>query len=122
MPNRLVPHAEWFQFLRAFSKRHENELVSISVFTPDLGSQVEARDLPLHGVLAGRRTGAPISISAGRPPSGLFAHEITDPIQIWVKLSAAGVEEVLDIESQDRTRTIIQIGSGPAPPPPLRDP
>ena len=109
MPNRMVPRAEWFKFLRGFSRRHEDEPVTVRILNRDFGSQVEASNLPLEGVLAGRRASGPISISAGRAPGGTVEHEIQDPSQVWIKLSETGAEEALDIESQDGTRTIIQL-------------
>lgn len=114
MPNRLVPRAQWFKFLRGFSRRHEDRPVTVRIVSRDLGSQVEARDLPLEGVLAGRRSSGPISISAGGASGGRVEHEIPDPSQVWIKLSETGVEEALDIESQDGTRTIIQLGPEPS--------
>ena len=120
MPNRLVPRAEWFKFLRGFSRRHQDEPVTVLVVNSELGSQVEARDLPLEGVLAGRRASGPISISAGRSAAGFIEHEIADPTQVWIKLSDTGKEEALDIESQDGTRTIVQLGSSGAGDPSAR--
>ena len=118
MRNRLVPRAEWFTFLRSFSRRHKDQPVTVRVLSPSLGSQVEALDLPLEGIVAGRQPTAPISISLGGSLSRHVEHNVTDPIQAWVKLSEDGTEEALDIESQDGTRTIIQLRS-PATPRPV---
>jgi hypothetical protein len=117
MPNRLVPRAEWFSFLRSFSRRHKNRPVTVRVLSPALGDQVEARDLPLEGIVAGRRPTAPISISLGGSLSRHVEHNVPDPIQAWVKLSEDGTEEALDIESQDGTRTIIELRSQEPPQP-----
>jgi hypothetical protein len=116
MRNRLVPRAEWFTFMRGFSRRHKDRPVTVRVLIPGLGDQVEARDLPLEGIVAGRRPTAPISILLGGSLTRHVEHEVPDPIQAWVKLSEDGTEEALDIESQDGTRTIIQFHS----PEPLR--
>lgn len=118
MRNRLVPHAEWFSFLRSFSRRHKDQPVTVRVMSPGLGDQVEARDLPLEGIAAGRRPTGPISISLGGSLTRHVEHDVPDPIQAWVKLSEDGTEEALDIESQDGTRTIIQFRS-PEPPRPV---
>ncbi len=118
MPNRLIPRAEWFGFLRSFSRRHKDQPATVRVMSPGLGSQVEARDLPLEGIVSGRRSTGPISISLGGSPTRHVEHDVPDPIQAWVKLSEDGTEEALDIESQDGTRTIIQFRS-PEPPRPV---
>lgn len=123
MRNRLVPRAEWFSFLKGFSRRHADDPVTVQVLAPGLGSQVEARALPLEGIVAGRRTNSPISISVGRTPDRHVEHEVPDPSQVWVQISEDGAEHALDIESQDGTRTILQLE--PAPPadsPPLLPP
>lgn len=115
MRNRLIPRAEWFSFLKGFSRRHEDHPVTVQVLAPGLGSQVEARALPLEGIMAERRTNGPISISIGRTPDRHVAHEVFDPSQIWIQVSEDGAEHALDIESQDGTRTIVQL----EPPPPV---
>ena len=113
MRNRLVPRAEWFSFLKGFSRRHEDDPVTVQVLAPGLGSQVEARALPLEGIMAGRRTSGPISISVGRTPDRHVEHEVPDPSQVWVQMSEDGAERALDIESQDGTRTIVQLEPEP---------
>jgi uncharacterized protein DUF5335 len=113
MRNRLVPRAEWFSFLKGFSRRHEDDPVTVQVLAPGLGSQVEARALPLEGIMAGRRTSGPISISVGRTLDRHVEHEVPDPSQVWVQMSEDGAERALDIESQDGTRTIVQLEPEP---------
>lgn len=108
MRNRLVPHAEWFSFFREFSQRHEDWLVTVRVMSPDFGSQIEARDLPLEGIVASPLGKGPISIHVGRARERHIEHEVTNPRQVWVELAEDGTEEALDIESQDGTKTIVQ--------------
>jgi uncharacterized protein DUF5335 len=115
MRNRLVPRAEWFSFLKGFSRRHADDPVTVQVLAPGLGSQVEARALPLEGIMAERRTTGPISIAVGRSPERHVEHEVPDPSQVWVQMSEDGAERALDIESQDGTRTIVQLEPPPAP-------
>ncbi len=120
MRNRLVPRAEWFSFLKGFSRRHADDPVTVQVLAPGLGSQVEAHALPLEGIMAGRRTTGPISISVGRAPDRHVEHEVPDPSQVWVQMAEDGAEQALDIESQDGTRTIVQLEpEPPAEPRPL---
>ena len=115
MRNRLVPHAEWQSFFRGFSERHEDWLVTVRVLSPGFGSQVEARDLPLEGIVAGSNVRSPISIHLGRVPERHVEHVVEEPKQVWVELSEDGAEEALDIESHDGTKTILQFRSAPLP-------
>lgn len=115
MRNRLVPHTEWQSFFRGFSERHEDWLVTVRVLSPGFGSQVEARDLPLEGIVAGSNVRSPISIHLGRVPERHVEHVVEEPKQVWVELSEDGAEEALDIESNDGTKTILQFRSAPLP-------
>jgi len=114
MRNRLVPRTEWFRFFRDFSRRHGNSLVTVRLFSPTFGSQVESSGLPLEGIVSERAGHGPISIHLGKAPEKHVEHEIAVPTQVWVELSEDGVEQAVEIESQDGTRTVLQIV--PAPP------
>ena len=115
MRNRLVPHAEWHSFFRGFSRRHEDWLATMRVLSPRFGSQIEARDLPLEGIVAGSAVRDPISIHLGRVPERHIEHVVEEPRQVWVELSEDGAEAALEIESDDGTKTILQFRSAPLP-------
>lgn len=108
MHNRLVTRTEWFRFFEEFSRRHEGWLVTVRVLSPGFGSQVEARDLPLEGIVAAAAGTGPISIHVGGSTERNLEHEINEPRQVWVELSENGVEEALGIVSNDQTRTIVE--------------
>lgn len=115
MRNRQIPRTEWFRFFQDFSTRHEDWLVTVRVLNPRLGSQVEARDLPLEGIVADPAGKQPISIHLGRDPRDHIEHEISDPVQVWVELADNGAEEAIDIESVDGTKTILQFRAAALP-------
>lgn len=109
MRNRLVPKSEWFQFFDEFSRRHQGRPATVHVFSPRFGSQVEARNMPLMGVVSRADTKGAISIHLGSaPPRSNIEHEIEEPRQVWVELSEEGIEEALEVESQDGTKTVVQ--------------
>ena len=107
MRDRQVPRAEWFNFFRGFSERHADSPATVRILSPRFGCQVEARDLPLEGIVAGRVSGAPISIHMGREAERHLEHEVEHPIQVWVELAGDGAEDALDIESDDGTKTLV---------------
>jgi hypothetical protein len=111
MRDRQVPRAEWFNFFRGFSERHADSPATVRILSPRFGCQVEARDLPLEGIVADRMGCGPISIHAGRDPERHIEHEVANPIQVWVELADDGAEEALDIESDDGTKTLVIFGS-----------
>jgi hypothetical protein len=115
MRNRLVPRTEWGRFFDAFSRRHRGRTATVRVFGPKIGSQVEARDLPLEGIVP-RVAGvsAAIDILLGSPPPGPnIEHHVVDPKEIWIELTDAGAEEALEIQSEDGTQTLVQLAPGP---------
>ena len=115
MMNRFVPQAEWFRFFEEFSRRYEGWLVTVRVLHPSLGSQVEARDLPLEGVESSSDASGPISIYLGGSTQTNVEHEIPSPRQIWVEISDAGIEEALGVSSEDGTKTIVEFRSPSLP-------
>jgi len=107
MPNRSVPRSEWFRFFEGFSRRHDGWLVTVRVLHPSFGSQVEARDLPLEGIVSAADAKGPISIHLGGSVTSNIEHEIEDPRQVWVEVAETGAEEALGIVSEDGTKTIV---------------
>lgn len=108
MRNRQVPRAEWVQFFEGFSRRHEGWLATVRVIDPKIGSQVEARDLPLEGIGVDPATTGPISIHLGRRPDSNIEHPVENPRQVWVEITEAGAEAALEIEANDGRKTILE--------------
>ena len=110
MRNRLIPQAEWFRFLTDFSRRHRGEAATVRVLNSKIGSQVEAQGLPLEGIETVAHGFGPIAIFLGSaPPEANIEHLVQEPQQVWLECSEEGVEEALDIESVDGTKTLIQL-------------
>ena len=108
MRNRLVSRTEWFRFLGEFSRRYQGWLVTVRILHPSFGSQVEARELPLEGIVASADGSGPISLHLGGSAKSNVEHEIPSPRQVWVELSEEGAEEALGVVSEDGTKTIVE--------------
>jgi hypothetical protein len=118
MRNRLVPRMEWGSFFDGFSRRHHGRKATVRVLGPKIGSQVEARDLPLEGIVPGT-PGGPFAIDillGAPPPAANVEHRVPGPDQVWVELTDLGAEEALEIRSEDGTQTVLQFAAGPARP------
>lgn len=113
MQNREIPRSEWGSFLRGFSQGHEDWLVTLRIANPDLGSVVQARDLPLEGIVFDPEGSGPVSIYLGRDPEANLEHDVTHPTHVWVRLSDEGAEEGIEIESTDGIRTTAEFRSAP---------
>jgi hypothetical protein len=115
MKNRQVPRAEWYQFFRAFSRVHQGWLTTLRVLSGGLGAQVEARDLPLEGVVSDESSVGPITISLGGGLSTHIEHRVFDPLQVWVERTEDGAEAAVEIESKDGTKTLLEFSSAALP-------
>jgi hypothetical protein len=112
--NREVLRPEWPAFFEEFSRRYEGWLVTVRVLHPRFGSQVEARDLPLRGIVSAAGGSGPISLHLGGVRSHV-EHEVQAPRQVWVEISAAGAEEAIGFVSEDGTRTIVEFRAAALP-------
>lgn len=109
MRNRLVPRSEWSRFFDDFSRRHQGQSTTVHVFGVRIGSQIEARELPLEGIVSRADAAGSLSIHLGSaPPKTNIEHHIAEPKRVWVEMSEAGVEEALEIEAQDGTKTVLE--------------
>jgi hypothetical protein len=112
MPTKEIPNAEWPGFFDSFSRRHRGWLVTMEAFGPEIGDQIEARELPLEGVTLesndpGRRE---IDIFIGSTPDSRISHKIVDATHVRVKQTDGGADEVLEIES-DGVTTLLRFRS-----------
>lgn len=102
---RLDPN-EWTTYFGSFSRglvRGERiDYAEIRVCSPDLGSQLESRWLPLHGITYDRKSHA-LEVDV----DGL-GHLMYDPQTIYVDEDLHGLL-VLDVVRSDGTQEIVEI-------------
>jgi hypothetical protein len=108
MKNRQVPHAEWPRFFEGFTRRHQGWLATVRVVDERLGAQVEARDLPLEGIVVDAESRGPISILLASPSRTNIEHPVQRPEQVWVEMTEQGAEAALEIVSAGGARTILE--------------
>lgn len=107
-----IPRKDWSAFLTSFSRRHEGWLVTLEVMGADLGSQVEAENQPLAGIAAESREDRTscISIFLGRKQIDI-THTIQEPKRLWLKTTAGGADEALEIETVSSPVTLLRFRS-----------
>ena len=103
MSTREIPRQEWREFFDSFSQQHQGWLVTIEMLGPDLGDLVEARQLPLEGIIVESfgEGETKIEIIAGEKPDSHISHTVTSPKRIWLKQTDEGADEALEIESEE---------------------
>lgn len=115
MKTVAIPRDEWTGFFDNLSRKQEGWEVTLEVFGPDIGDQVEERRMFLAGVTAeladnkGNR-GDKIEIMVGGKPSAHVTHTITAPTQVDLQQTDLGVDSTLRIKSADGTTTLMHLG------------
>ena len=109
---RRIPREEWVNFFDTFSRMHEGWMASLELMAPEMGDLVEIRNRPLAGITAelhrsGRNS---IIVSFGRAPAHL-THIIQRPTRVWLKQTAQGDDEALEIEASDAPTTLLRLRS-----------
>jgi len=110
MKTREIPRDEWKEFFDNFSRKHEGRGVTLEIFGPDIGDQVEERGLFLAGVTAEvADKGAKIEIMIGGKPDGHVTHIITEPTQVDLEKSEEGTSAALQIKSADGLTALLHL-------------
>jgi hypothetical protein len=113
MPTQEIPRGTWTNFFDTFSRQHEGWLATLEIFDPDLGAQEEVHELPLEGVSVSSETGKSegIAINFGKTPEDHVTHTITGATHVWLEQTSEGANAALEIESADKTKTLLRFRS-----------
>lgn len=104
-----IPRAAWTAALNEFSTRHEGWLISVDVWTPEIGALPEIHDLPLLGVIADRGTDeAAVTITALTSDRDPISHTIRRPTSLALERLADGATAALHIESAGGVKTSLR--------------
>jgi hypothetical protein len=105
MATQEIPHYEWERFFDEFSRLHRGWLVTIEMLGPDIGDQLQVRNLPLDGIAIepNEVSEDQIIIIAGAQPHARISHTIPSPDRVFLKQNDEGADEALEIESIDGT-------------------
>jgi Family of unknown function (DUF5335) len=117
MPTREIPHDEWISFFDEFSRQHEGWLATVEVLGADLGTQVEARELPLVGVTADLKgeTEDAVSIFTGAAAADNVTHTVIAPAHVRLEETESGAHQALQIVSRSGETTLIRFRSAVLP-------
>ena len=111
-----IPCEAWVDRLNEFTTIHEGWLVSLDVLGPDIGAQPELHNLPLLGVSADRANhDGTVAVSAARSTTEHLTHFVHGVTRIYVEQTDDGADVALQIESDDRTRTILRFRAAALP-------
>jgi Family of unknown function (DUF5335) len=110
MKTQAIPRDEWTGFFDRLSRKHEGWEVTLEVLGPDIGDQVEERQMFLSGVTAEMADGnEKIAIMMGGRPSDHVTHVITAPTQVDLQKTDLGIDATLQIKSADGTTSLLHL-------------
>lgn len=113
MQTREIPKNEWTKFFDTFSRQHEGWLVNLEIFGPEIGAQVEQREIALEGITDewDEEKGNTIMIMTGAKPEDHITHSITQPTAVSLEQTDEGADVALAIKSDDGTTTLLRFRS-----------
>jgi hypothetical protein len=116
MKTREIPRTEWAAFFDSFSLQHEGWRITLEIFGPDIGDQIEERDLALEGVTAELAdAGDKIEIMIGAQPDDHITHTISAPVQVSLEQTDEGADVALAVKAADETTTLLRFRSAVLP-------
>ena len=117
MRTQEIPKKEWTEFFDNFSRKHEGWLVNLEVFGPEIGAQVEERELALEGITAAgdETAGSTIMIMTGTKADDHITHSVTSPISVSLEQTDEGAAAALVIKSGDGLTTLLRFRSAVLP-------
>jgi hypothetical protein len=109
LQTREIPKDQWGGFLDKLSHDHRGDIVSVRFSDPELGYQVEMRQLPLVGVSADLKAGGGprVEIIVGRTDFDHTAHSVFDPRAIRLEEDMQGEPQVLELEAASGAKTFV---------------
>jgi len=106
--NYEIKKENWADFFESLSKRRYEWKTRIEILNPEMGDQTLTEGLPLNGVTVettGDRTS--IDVSVGENTEAHQTHTIKNPSRVAFLAAADNHEDVIDIEEEDGTKTLI---------------
>ncbi|HLA11382.1 MAG TPA: DUF5335 family protein [Pyrinomonadaceae bacterium] len=110
LSTREIPRNQWPEFFNEFSRTHEGCGVTLEVFGPDIGDQVEEKSFFLSGVAAELKpNGDRIEIMLGGSPERHLTHVISTPTNVGFEKGMTGTKGALQIKSADGTTALLHL-------------
>jgi hypothetical protein len=112
MRTREVPRDEWKRFFDNLSRKQEGWEVTLEVFGPEIGDQIEERHMFLAGItaeLTDKDKGDMIEIMIGGKPGDHVTHTIAAPILVELQQTDLGIDSALRIKSADGTTALLYL-------------
>lgn len=112
MQTREITRTEWPAFFDSFSRTHQGWLASLEIFGPDLGAQVEERELAFEGITdESNEQGNTIMIMTAGRARDHVTHSISHPTEVSLEQTDEGADAALAIKSEDGVTALLRFRS-----------
>jgi hypothetical protein len=109
MKTREISRNGWAEFFNSFSRQHEGSLSTLELFGPEIGNQVEERELAFEGITAELSVAEDkIAIMIGAKPDRHITHSIRAPNQVSLEQSDEFADLTLAIKAADGTMSLLR--------------
>ncbi len=105
---REIPRNKWDAFFSRFSEDHETQFVAVEVLGSDIGAQVEGQSLLLSGISRADEDNESLAVMLDSVNGEHLTHMVNNPTHVRVQRSSGNIDEALEIESADGTRTLVR--------------
>ena len=106
--NYEIKKDDWADFFESLSKRRYQWTTKVEVLNSEMGDQVLADGLRLNGLtLETNADRSSIDISVGQTTDAHQTHTITNPVRVAFLAAEANHGDVINIEEDDGTKTLI---------------
>jgi hypothetical protein len=107
---RTIEPDQWIPFLAEFTRENSGAHARLDVMGPEFGYQVETENRPFDGVSADVKDGARnIWITFGSDRANHFTHGIEGVAALRVLSGVPHGGAVLEVETQDGTKTVLEL-------------
>lgn len=112
MSTTEVTRNEWNSFFETFSKQYAGWLTTLEIFGDEVGAQTEAVELPFEGIsLNSDKEPESLIINLGGTPDDHISHMVERPRQVWLRQTAEGTNQAIEIEGEDNQKTLLRFQS-----------
>ena len=113
MQTKEITRTEWPSFFDSFSRQHEGWLATLEILGPEIGAQIEERDLPFEGITDewDETEGNTIMIMAGGRTDDHVTHTIKRPTAVSLEQTDEGADAALAIKSEDGVTALLTFRS-----------
>lgn len=108
-----ITRTEWPSFFDSFSRKHQGWLATLEILGPDIGAQVEERELAFEGITdeSDGLPGNTIMIMSGGMADDHVTHMISHPTEVSLEQTDEGADAALAIKSEDGVTALLRFRS-----------